>query len=156
MKLTILLLFITTFSFAQDPILGSWNFAMNKKIDVDCIVEQANSHGFNFTEENKNFVFATIATAIIARCEYSDIFFNDFDNTVMMRTVNSFDSTIEKHRFGKWERNGDQYLIIFEGGQKEYYRLNRDNGEIYLDSAKYQTNLIAKMLATNLKMIRGK
>ena len=52
--LIILLLFVTTTSFAQteDPFVGTWVFAVNHKIDYNAMLDTAKAHGYDISDEN--------------------------------------------------------------------------------------------------------
>lgn len=153
--LTILLLFVATISFAQEPIIGTWKFALENKINADVLLEQANSFGYDFNEGEELLLFVKLATVVVSRCENSEVTISEYKNTVLIHTKNYHDPTITYDRWGKWVKiNDNQYRLKFDDGGVEIYRYDDKKNVFYLDSPEHQEHLLSKLLSNNLKLIK--
>ena len=155
-KLIILLIFVSLNCFAQDdPILGTWNFALNEKIDYPVMIDSAKSFGYDTsTSEARMILFNAVATIVVARCDDSEIFFSSFENQVMLRTKRLKDKSIEDTQWGKWSKiSNNKYLLTFKN-REELYELNELSGEFHLIAPDNNVGLITNLLSNNLKLIK--
>jgi hypothetical protein len=154
--LTIVLLFVSISLFAQEePILGTWKFELEHKINADSLVKDAISYGANISEEESVMLFVKVAIVVMARCETSEISFSEYDKTVLIETSRYNDPTITDKRWGTWVKiNNTQYKLFFKDGGVETYRYVAEENCLYLDEAKYQDGLMGKLLSNNLKIVK--
>jgi hypothetical protein len=153
--LTIVLILFTLNVFAQEPILGTWHFALNKKIDYPVMMDSAKAFGYDTsTSEARLLLFISVGIILTTRCDNSEITFSSFENQVMLRTKRLNNKSIEDTQWGKWSKiNNKQYLIRFKN-RKELYELNELTGEFHLVVSDNNSKLITKLLSNNLKLIK--
>lgn len=153
--LTLLLVFLINLSFAQEPIVGNWKFTLDHKIDVKELIKEANKLGATYNDDDIDFVYSITVVYVMSRCENSEIMISDFENTVLLTTINLFNPTIVHEYWGKWKKIEDGiYKIIMENGEEECYSVNEIDGYIRLSDSKYQKKMISKILANNLMLIK--
>lgn len=153
----ILILTLITFNvFGQDdPILGTWNFALDEKIDYPVMMDSAKAFGYDTsTSEARMLLFNAIAIIVTARCEDSEITFSSYEKQVMLRTKRLNDKTNEDTQWGKWTKfDKTKYLLTFKN-RTEHYQLNELTGEFYLIASENNAGIITKLLSHNLKLIK--
>jgi len=154
--ITILLILFTFNVFGQDePILGTWKFALNEKIDYPVMMDSAKMFGYDTsTSEARMMLFNAIGIIIIARCEDSEITFSSFENQVMLRTKRLHDKSLEDTQWGKWSKiANNKYLLTFKN-REELYKLNELTGEFHLLAPDDNIELIINLLSNKLKLIK--
>lgn len=154
--LTIILLFATINLFAQDePIIGTWKFEIEHKINADSLTSQAILYGYNLTDDESVMLFVKVAIVVLSRCETSEITFSSYNKSVLIETKRYNDYTITDKRWGTWVKlNNNQYKLFFEDNGVETYRYDAEQNCLYLDDAKYQDGLMGKLLSNNLKIVK--
>lgn len=155
--LLLVLVFVSLNSFGQgEPIIGTWKFTMNKKIDYPAMMDTASAFGYDIsTVDRRSTLFAAVAAVVISRCEDSKIFFSPYKNEVMLTTTRYEDKSIEDVQWGKWSRiSKNKYLVIFKN-RKELYELNEISGNFYLIEPQHNLGIITKILSNNLMLVRG-
>ena len=161
MKKLILLLtiFISVNAYAQtEPILGLWNFELKHKINNDTLFSNAEKIGVDLSNNlKKASLFNAVAVFIIKRCEYSEIMFSEYSNTVLITKKNFYDNTIVTEIWGVWEKqNNNIYKLKFDGDYFEYYFFNTETNHFYLTSAGVDNRVLTKLLENNFRLKKYK
>ena len=96
-----MLLFATMSLFAQEeePIIGTWKFALEHKINTDSLILYATSYGYNLNENESAMLFVKIAIVVLSRCETSEITFSEYNKTVLIETKRYNDYTVTDKRW---------------------------------------------------------
>ena len=156
-NLLIVILLLFTFNlFGQDePILGTWKFALNEKIDYPVMLDSAKAFGYDTsTSEARMMLFNALAIIVTARCDDSEITFSSFENQVMLRTKRLHNKSIEDTQWGKWNKiTNNEYLLTFKN-REELYKLNELTGEFHLIAPNNNVGLLTKLLSNRLKLIK--
>jgi len=91
------LLFTMKYAPAQtsDPIVGTWYFELNHKINYDAMIDTLAERGVHRDSVYQHAMYYTsLAAVVISRCESSKMFFSPFENQVMLETNRYNDPTI--------------------------------------------------------------
>jgi len=153
------LLFTMKYAPAQtsDPIVGTWYFELNHKINYDAMIDTLAERGVHRDSVYQHAMYYTsLAAVVISRCESSKMFFSPFENQVMLETNRYNDPTIVDTQWGRWVKISDgRYMVEFKN-RIEFYQLNKLTGEFYFQRTPFQISFVGAMLDNNLKMVRKK
>lgn len=167
MKNLLALLFVLAFGFilsmnyvfaqTDDPIVGTWKFEMNHKINYEDFLKVINSFNYDTTvSEQRAILFVGLAAVVVSRCESTEITFSPFQNEVMYVQKGYFDPTTEMTEWGVWKKIGEgRYEIKFEN-RIETYELNKVSGEYEYVATENNINYISFLLHKNLKLVKKK